>query len=106
VEGTGTVQKFANGLAVFTLTAGFKNSEKSTVIISYSVPKNGRTTLAIYSLQGTLVRTIISGMQPAGFHTIAWNSRDEKGSIAARGMYIVSLKQDKNFIWQRIIKTE
>ena len=102
----GVLNNPADGSVDFSLRVGRKNNHWATMTITYALPKTGQTTLAIYSLQGILVRTIASGMQSAGYHAIEWNGRDDEGITEARGVYIISLRQASNAIRQRITKID
>jgi hypothetical protein len=106
VGNVGTIRKFSQGAAPFSLTAGFPNPYVPAANISYSLVKAGFTTLTIYSLGGALVRTVVSGIQSAGSHSIIWNGRDNKGMAAARGVYFISLRQANLVLRQRITKIE
>jgi hypothetical protein len=82
------------------------NPFASAALISYSLPMTGLATVAVHSLSGALVQTIASGVQSAGFHSLYWDGRNEKGGIVARGVYFISLRQANNIVRQRITKTE
>jgi photosystem II stability/assembly factor-like uncharacterized protein len=43
--------------------------------------------LDVYDVHGARVRTLQSGILPAGVHRIAWNGIDEHGGAAASGVY-------------------
>jgi hypothetical protein len=104
--GIGTLQNSVHDAASLFLKATYQSTTASAIKIAFSLPKAGQTTLAIYSLQGALVRTLASGMQSAGYHCITWNGRSDVGASIARGVYFVSLRQTKSVIRQRITKIE
>jgi hypothetical protein len=107
--GTGSIPVLNNpaaGSTAFWLKVGGNNHHSSTMTIAYSLPKAGQTIVAMYSMQGTLVRTIVSGMESAGCHSIEWKGGNERGIAAARGVYIISLRQASNIIRQRITKID
>jgi hypothetical protein len=104
--GTGIVEivrKPANSDGSFSLKL---NPFAATTTLSYSLPKSGSATLAIYSLDGALVRTVSSGMQAAGFHSVVWNGRNEHGTPAKCGVYIASLRHGNDVVRQSLTKTE
>ena len=43
--------------------------------------------LRIYSTTGKLVRTLRSGVEPAGLHQVVWNRTDDLGQLVGRGTY-------------------
>ncbi len=58
--------------------------------IRYDVPAPGaRVRLAVYSIEGRLVRDLASGFEPAGRRERFWNGRDESGSEVASGIYFL-----------------
>jgi flagellar hook assembly protein FlgD len=48
--------------------------------------------LAIYGLQGEVVRTLADGQGAAGPNHVAWDGRDEAGHAVAAGAYFVRLE--------------
>ena len=43
--------------------------------------------VAIYNIQGQLVRTLVDAPLHAGLHQMRWDGRDERGYWAATGLY-------------------
>jgi hypothetical protein len=59
-------------------------------VIEVDLPQGGDLHLAVYDLQGRLVRKLATGDRlPAGTHRIEWDGRDRHGRWAASGMYLV-----------------
>jgi hypothetical protein len=63
---------------------------------SYSValPRAGHALVAMYSVGGKLVRTLIDGDLPAGVHEYSWNSLGGSGERLASGVYYVRLESE------------
>jgi hypothetical protein len=55
--------------------------------ISYSLAVAGPAKLAIYDVNGRLVRTLADGLQAAGPHTLVWDGTDDLGHRVASGIY-------------------
>ena len=104
--GIGTLQNSLRGAASLSLKATYQSPTASAMKIAFSLPKAGQTTVTIHSLQGSLVRTLASGMQSAGYHCITWNGRSDVGTSIARGVYFVSLRQATSVVRQKITKIE
>lgn len=49
----------------------------------------GPVRLAVYDLQGRLVRTLADGWRPAGTFEASWDGRDDRGRRLAAGTYLV-----------------
>lgn len=64
----------------------------SHTIIKYALPEAGAVSLRIYDMLGQTVRTLASGLQTAGIHTIIWNGRKDDGAPAATGVYLYRLE--------------
>jgi hypothetical protein len=57
--------------------------------IRYNLPKNARVDLAIYNLQGGLVKRLVSAeRKDAGAYDVVWNGRNELNRTVANGSYI------------------
>jgi hypothetical protein len=63
---------------------------QTTIVFELAQPE--RTELAIYNLQGSLVRTLVSETRPGGRHEIVWNGKDNNGQQVASGVYMARLK--------------
>ncbi len=58
----------------------------------FSLPRAGRTRMAVYTVTGQLVRTLVDAEMPAGRHTASWDGRDGRGRRAAAGAYLAELE--------------
>jgi len=76
------------------LNACRPNPAKGRVTISFSLPKEGLTSLKIYNIQGQLVRTLVSDGMEAGPHMVVWDGRDNGDRSVAGGMYLYRLSMD------------
>jgi hypothetical protein len=84
----------------FQLEQNTPNPFKSMTRISFALPEPGEVSLAIYSMQGQLVRRLIGGMMNAGYHSIVWNARDASDHQVTSGVYVYVIKAG-NFIAQK-----
>jgi hypothetical protein len=60
--------------------------------IRYSLPSRVDLRLAIYDVEGRLVRVLIQGAQERGEYTARWDGRDLRGGAAASGVYFYRLE--------------
>jgi hypothetical protein len=67
------------------------NPMRSRTAIRYVLPKPGAATLAVFDVNGRLVRELASGVQAAGEHAIEWDGRDVNGVETASGVYFYNL---------------
>jgi hypothetical protein len=64
--------------------------------IKYVLPKDAHIELAIYNVQGQLIRTLTNGTETAGIHSVSWNGKDDKGRNVNSGVYFYQLKESTN----------
>jgi hypothetical protein len=60
-------------------------------VFQYTLPAAGMVDIRVYASSGELVRTLRTGMQPAGPHQVIWDGRDEPGRQVGRGTYFCRL---------------
>ena len=77
---------------VFALQANYPNPFNPSTTIRYQLPVGSEVRLEIYDVLGQKVRTLVSGLQSAGFHQTAWNSRDDEEGQVAAGVYFYRLE--------------
>lgn len=59
--------------------------------IRYVLPRDGRATLRVYGIDGTLVRSLLDRVEAAGPHAVPWDGRDQSGRRAPSGTYVILL---------------
>ena len=70
----------------------YPNPFYSETTISFSTKQNSIIELNIYNIKGQQVRSIFSGQQNAGDHSITWNGRYDNGNEAGSGIYLYKLQ--------------
>ena len=78
----------------YALSQNYPNPFNPTTEIAYQLPQPGRVRLSIYNIQGQVVRTLVDVSQPAGYHTVVWDSRTDAGRQVAGGVYLYRLEAD------------
>lgn len=71
----------------FELTQNYPNPFNPVTNIRYQLPADGRVTLQIFNTNGQLIRTLVDGEVPAGYHQIVWDSRSDAGALVVSGVY-------------------
>lgn len=59
--------------------------------LEFDLAADGPAELTVYNVLGQRVKTLRSGMQPAGRHAVSWDGTDEAGERVARGVYFARL---------------
>ena len=78
----------------FVLHQNYPNPFNAQTNIKYYLPQNSRLNLSIYNIIGQKVKTLVDGLQTAGFQSITWDGRDKSGAEVASGVYFCRLKTD------------
>ena len=79
-----------------TLLHNYPNPFNPETWIPYQLAKPAEVTLTIYAVNGTLVRTLLLGHQPAGIYqtrnrAIYWDGKNEVGESVASSIYFYTL---------------
>ena len=75
----------------FALAQNFPNPFNASTTIAFQLALAARVELAIYSISGQRVCTLISGSLPAGHHRLQWDGRNEHSEPVASGAYLYQL---------------
>lgn len=71
----------------FALLGNYPNPFNPVTDIQYALPVRSHVRLAVYSMLGQLVATLVDGIEEAGFRQARWN-----GSNVVSGMYFVRIE--------------
>lgn len=75
----------------FVLGQNYPNPFNPTTTIKYSIIKAGLVELSIFNSLGQKIRTLITGVHPAGAFEITWDGRNARGEAVASGTYLYQL---------------
>jgi len=74
---------------IYAIDPTYPNPFNPTTKINYQLPTESNVLLSVYSLQGHLVRSLISSKQDAGYYTTVWNGLNNAGESVSSGMYLI-----------------
>lgn len=74
------------------LFQNYPNPFNPTTAIHFDLPQRANVSLKIYNLLGEEIRTLVSGSENAGFHTVSWDGLDDLGNQVSSGVYIYRLE--------------
>ena len=60
--------------------------------MKYQLARQVRTRLAIYDATGRLVRNLVSKTEPAGWYSVTWDGKNDRGLECAAGIYFYRLE--------------
>ena len=72
----------------YALTQNYPNPFNPETEIRYQLPENCQVSLVIHNLLGQQIRTLVDKQQPAGFHAVRWDGKDDRGMAVASGVYL------------------
>ena len=59
---------------------------------AFALPGRTEVRLGVYDVSGRLIRTLLTGVMPAGRHRVRWDGRDGEGRGVASGIYFARLQ--------------
>ncbi len=71
----------------YSLEQNYPNPFNPVTNISYSIPEQAFVKLSIFDINGTLVKTLFEGDQPAGRYHSVWNGENNSGMKVGSGVY-------------------
>jgi glucosylceramidase len=72
--------------------------------ITINLTKNSDANVAIFDCKGSMVTTLLHGVQTQGSHSITWNGTDTHGRTVAAGVYVVKARTDGLMVAKRMLK--
>ena len=74
----------------YELSESYPNPFNPITNIDYALPESGFITLAVYNINGKLIKVLDSGNKLAGYHTVAWNA-----TYVPSGTYFIRFTSQK-----------
>jgi flagellar hook assembly protein FlgD len=91
---------------VATLFAPRPNPSRAGTSCDFVVPQSGLVSVAVFDVNGRLVRELASGWRPAGRHSVSWDGTDSRGARAPAGLYVVELSAGSEHSTRKVTLTE
>ena len=76
----------------YQLEQNHPNPFNPTTSISYALPQTGPVSLRIFDVVGREIRTLVNGVESAGYKIEEWDGRNSSGRQVASGIYIYRLE--------------
>jgi hypothetical protein len=78
--------------ASFSLSQNYPNPFNPQTQIRYALPADCHVKLTIYNLLGQKVKVLVDKHQSAGYKTVHWDGKDERGDDVASGIYFYRIQ--------------
>jgi hypothetical protein len=85
-----------------TLLSNYPNPFNPVTTIPFTLERASTIGLVVYNLQGEMVRRLVTGQYPAGFHTVTWDGRNSSDQPVASGIYLYRLETDQQTCCRRM----
>jgi hypothetical protein len=72
--------------------SAYPNPFNPSTTVRFTIPAEGRVTIAVYDARGARVATLLDEEKPAGAYTVPWDARSLDGSGASSGVYFARLE--------------
>ncbi len=79
----------------FSLSENYPNPFNAQTQINYALPKDCNVKVTIYNLLGQRVKTLVDEHQSAGYKTVHWEGKDERGVEVASGVYFYRIQAEE-----------
>jgi hypothetical protein len=77
------------------------NPFNPTTTVNFSLAKKGRVNVAVYDVNGRLVRVLVDEEREAGPHSIVWDGHNERGQELASGVYFIRYRAGTDAFWKK-----
>ncbi|MCI0554831.1 MAG: T9SS type A sorting domain-containing protein [Anaerolineae bacterium] len=74
------------------LSQNYPNPFNPDTRIRYELPSTEKVKIAVYNVNGQLIRILFEGLQSAGRYVALWDGKNENGYQAASGIYLVRME--------------
>ncbi len=88
---------------VFGLEQATPNPFDESITIAYEIPTRAKVHLAVYDVQGRLVRVLVDGEQQPARHRAVWDGLDMAGARVAAGQYVCRFVAGEFIATQRLV---
>ncbi len=59
--------------------------------------------MAVYNVADARIKTLVHASLPAGAYTAYWDGRDDRGEIAASGLYLVAVLEPRRMEIKKVL---
>jgi hypothetical protein len=82
----------------------FPNPFQNDLNLNIYLPKQVRTTMEVFDLQGRRVDVVNYGNLDSGYHQLNWEGREKDGQALSSGIYFIRLVAGEEVMTQKVFK--
>ena len=90
-------------LSSFAIYQNYPNPFNPTTTILYDIPRSGEVRIAVFDIQGRLVRSLATMTQQAGTHSVVWDARNDGGVAVSSGAYFCRIDFNNAVLVKKLI---
>ena len=79
------------------------NPFNSQTVLAYFLHAPGLARVEVFALSGQRVAVLHQGQQPAGYHRLRWDGRDDASRPVASGVYLYRLVTDETVLTRKLV---
>lgn len=87
----------------FWLSQNYPNPFNSSTAISYTLPRATHIMIAIYNLNGQIVKVLIDQKQETGSYQLSWDGTDDNGHPITTGVYFIQMKCGEQLFTRKVL---
>jgi hypothetical protein len=76
----------------YALLNNYPNPFNANTVILYNLPEDTDVKLEVYNVLGQKVRVLVDEQQNAGYKTVVWDGKNDKGESVSSGIYFYKLE--------------
>ena len=79
----------------FKINQNYPNPFNPITSLKYDLAEDGLVNITIFDITGRRVKTLVNGLQTAGYKSIEWNGTNDKNEPVSGGLYMVMIQAGK-----------
>jgi hypothetical protein len=92
VSGTEILPPLTNQPRSFALAPARPNPLRGTTEINYQLPTASQVRITVFNVAGQAVKTLVNGKEEAGYKSVTWNGRNDRGVRVGAGVYLYRME--------------
>ena len=88
----------------FSASLAYPNPFSTETTVVFELDKKQQVDISVFSIQGMLVRNLLSEMMGSGNREIVWDGRDVNGKPCSAGTYFITVKRGDQVFTSRVIR--